>query len=100
MTPERWQQVARVYQSALEQAPAARDTFVASVTTEPQVSVGNPEILPGGYSGGAYSRGRDVMPEGKRFVVVVPSGGLPVNTRQIQVVQNWFEELKQRVPAR
>ena len=29
MTPERWQQVARVYQSALERAPAARGAFLA-----------------------------------------------------------------------
>ena len=29
MTPERWQQVARVYQSALEQAPSSRATFLA-----------------------------------------------------------------------
>ena len=29
MTPERWQQISRVYQSALEQAPASRDAFVA-----------------------------------------------------------------------
>jgi serine/threonine protein kinase len=30
MTPERWQQISRVYQSALEQAPASRDAFVAN----------------------------------------------------------------------
>jgi serine/threonine-protein kinase len=29
MTPERWQQVSRVYQSALERAPATRGAFVA-----------------------------------------------------------------------
>jgi hypothetical protein len=29
MTPERWQQVARVYESALEQAPANRSAFLA-----------------------------------------------------------------------
>jgi eukaryotic-like serine/threonine-protein kinase len=29
MTPERWQQVARVYQSVMEQAPAARGAFLA-----------------------------------------------------------------------
>ena len=30
MTPERWRQISRVYQSVLEQAPAARDAFVAT----------------------------------------------------------------------
>ena len=29
MTPERWQQISRVYQLVLEQAPAARAAFVA-----------------------------------------------------------------------
>jgi serine/threonine protein kinase len=29
MTPERWQQVSRVYQSALERAPASRAAFIA-----------------------------------------------------------------------
>ena len=28
MTPERWQQVARIYQSAMDQAPSARDAYV------------------------------------------------------------------------
>ena len=31
MTPERWQQVARVYQSAMEQEPATRDAYLTSV---------------------------------------------------------------------
>ena len=30
MTPERWQQVARVFQSAMEQEPSTRDAYVAS----------------------------------------------------------------------
>ena len=43
----------------------------------------------------------DIMPDGKRFVVIVPveelgTGAVP----QIQVVEHWFEYLKARVPIK
>jgi hypothetical protein len=34
VTPERWQQIARVYQSAIEQPPAARGAFLADMCGE------------------------------------------------------------------
>ena len=43
-----------------------------------------------------------LMPDGKQFTGVVDSGQAqsgPTATPQIQVVLNWFEELKQRVPV-
>jgi hypothetical protein len=43
------------------------------------------------------------MPDGKRFVAVVTSTG-PANSvrtiRQLQVVLDWFEEVKSRVPSK
>ena len=38
-----------------------------------------------------------VMPDGQHFLLQTPPVVEPV--RQIQVVLNWFEELKRRVPA-
>jgi hypothetical protein len=51
-------------------------------------------------------RNFDRSPDGKRWVVVVPDSGTRANANasrspsQINVVLNWFEELKQRVPVR
>lgn len=38
MTPERWQQVERIYQAALEREPAARPAFLD------QICAGDPEL--------------------------------------------------------
>jgi Tol biopolymer transport system component/predicted Ser/Thr protein kinase len=40
----------------------------------------------------------DVTPDGQRFLMVKPSEE-DASTRQINVVLNWFEELKQKVPT-
>jgi len=39
----------------------------------------------------------DVSPDGQRFLMLKASE--QAQAAQINVVQNWFEELKQRVPA-
>ena len=42
------------------------------------------------------------MPDGKRFVVIVPPGqteSTEFAQPQINVILNWFEELKERVPV-
>ncbi len=44
------------------------------------------------------------MPDGERFVVVVPvtdavTEGEQAPAGQINIVLNWFEELKERVPV-
>ncbi len=45
----------------------------------------------------------DVTADGQRFLVTVPAGGGDAGntapTPRINVVLNWFEELKQRVPT-
>jgi hypothetical protein len=43
--------------------------------------------------------GYDVSPDGKRFLMIKPGGEQPGST-QLQVVQDWFEELKRRLPVR
>jgi hypothetical protein len=47
-------------------------------------------------------RNYDITPDGKRFLGVVDAdqkAGTPI-TPPIQIVINWFEELKRRVPVR
>jgi hypothetical protein len=45
-------------------------------------------------------RNYDITPDGKRFLIVLPAQNDATKgaTAQINVVVNWFEELKQRVP--
>jgi len=81
-------------------------TFVVSVSTQPSFAVGNPAPLPVDVyqgRGPGFGRDTDIMPDGKHFVAVFPATAVPSRTagaRQIQVVLNWSEELKQRVPTK
>ena len=68
------------------------------VRTEPSVTIGNPVPLPSEVSGVlAPALDYDVMPGGG-FIAVTPAGK-EVSGRQIHIVQDWFEELKARVPS-
>ena len=75
-----------------------------SVKTSPSFSVGNPMTvvgLPTIELGG--SRTYDVTRDGRRFLVAAPvSGGRSgvVATPEIEIVINWFEDLKKRVTVR
>lgn len=48
------------------------------------------------------ARAYDVSPDGKRFLMIkedaAAQGGTP--GQRVTLVQNWFEELKQKVPAK
>ncbi len=77
-------------------APSGR-----AVETEPQLSVGIPEqlfeerFLPTGPS---YApRNYDISPDGQRFLMIKREQDLV--PRELIVILNWFEELKQRVPT-
>ena len=39
------------------------------------------------------------MPAGDQFVIVVPADDENISSPQINIVLNWFEELKERVPV-
>ena len=80
--------------------------FVAvSVTTRPTFTFGNPVPVPRPFAAGrpGFERNYDITLDGKRFLGVVAAGqtasGAPA-APQIQVVLNWFEELKARVPTK
>ena len=73
--------------------------MAVGVATEPTLSASPPHVLfEGMYSDPDVTDPVwAVMPDGKHFLVLRPPLVEPV--RQIQVVLNWFEELKRRVPA-
>jgi eukaryotic-like serine/threonine-protein kinase len=73
------------------------------VSTTPSFAFGPPVDLPKARfpdRGPGFERGMDIMPDGKRFVVIVPSREFLTGAAavpQIQVVEHWFEYLKARV---
>ena len=80
--------------------------LAVSVTTRPTFTFGNPVSVPRPFapSSQGFERNNDITLDGKRFLGVVTAGqnavgGAPA-APQIQVVLNWFEELKARVPTK
>jgi hypothetical protein len=72
------------------------------VTTQPTFAFGNPVAVPKPFQSGAQTQRRayDMTPGG-RFVGLVTAGQTESGGSappQIQVVLNWFEELKARAP--
>jgi Tol biopolymer transport system component len=87
-------------------ASAGNGQFEAvSVATRPTFTFGNPVPVPRPPAAGRpeFERNYDITLDGKRFLGVVAAGqtapGAPA-APQIQVVLNWFEELKARVPTK
>ena len=78
--------------------------MVVAVETDPVVKLGTPKSL----FRGRYI-GWDLSPDGKRFLVIAtrllrdePSSDEDSPSpfpRKINIVLNWFEELKERVPT-
>ena len=75
---------------------------VVDIETTPAVTSGNPQSIalanPRGF------RNFDFMPNGERFVTVVPAVDGETEEEQappdqINIILNWFEELKERVPV-
>ena len=72
--------------------------MVAPFETEPTFASGTPEFLldTGGYTNRRSPRFYDVSPDGQRFLLIRGDTSTPA---QIVVIQDWFEELKARVPV-
>ena len=74
--------------------------MATSITTHPALSVGTPRLLfEGQYLSSPSTNPRlyDLAPDGTRFVMNQGEGA-PRPT-ELQVVQNWFEELRRLVPT-
>jgi Tol biopolymer transport system component len=76
-------------------------SLAVDITTHPAFLPGKPEVLfTGQFSRGSTAvgaAGYDVSLDGRRFLMVKPVG--QAEATQINVFQNWFEELKRLVPA-
>jgi serine/threonine-protein kinase len=77
------------------------------ITTQPKFEMGRPVVIARGFTqgnGASGERSYDVSRDGQRFigVVIASDPGRPASFAgpQINVVTNWFEELKQRVPVK
>ena len=80
----------------------------ADVTYEPSLKIGTPHRLfpTAGYMPAALGRAWDPDPSGKRFLMIRDPASTASNASgnaspqlKIDVVLNWFEELKRRVPT-
>jgi serine/threonine-protein kinase len=74
-----------------------------SVTTDSTFTAGNPKrLFDGPYFFAPLGRNYDTSPDGQRFVVLRESSGDGQSTPSARfvLVQNWFEELKRRVPTK
>ena len=71
--------------------------FVVPIDTTEGFKAGKPTVLFEGSYINVYGYSWDVYPDGQRFLVLRP--GEQKNPRQIRIILNWFEELKQKVPV-
>ncbi len=89
--------------------PNGRELFYRSgekmmavdITTQPGFAAGKPRMLfEGPYEPTLFTNPNyDVSPDGQRFLMLKPTEQARVAPTQINVVLNWFEELKQKVPT-
>ncbi len=76
--------------------------MAVDITTQPSFSPGTPNLLfEGEYfaNGGVRRANYDVTPDGQRFVMIKAAEKDEGQKSKINVVLNWFEELKRLVPT-
>ena len=77
---------------------------VVRIKTDPAVTFGTPSIwqLPPTAVGDPQQRNWDGMHDGRRLVAVIdPALAEPgANSDQLNIVLNWFEELRARMPTK
>ena len=81
---------------------SGKKMMAVEIATKPGFSAGTPKML----FEGAYQSlptistpNYDVSPDGQRFLMLKPVESAQEAPTQINVVLNWFEELKQKVPT-
>ena len=79
---------------------AGRRMMAVPITTTPSCTAGVPQkLFEGRYGTQALVRGYDVTADGQRFYFAQYNERPPVRATQMILVQNWFEELKTKVPG-
>jgi WD40 repeat protein len=79
------------------------DMMVVEMETEPTLAPGNPRVVfTGSYRPSAVGRGRawDLSPDGEQFLMIAAAGQATGTTEDLRLilVQDWFEELRERLP--
>jgi eukaryotic-like serine/threonine-protein kinase len=76
------------------------EMMAVDIATQPGFAAGTPRMLfEGRYERAPFpSTNYDVSPDGQRFLMLKPNESADAAPTQINVVLNWFEELKRRVP--
>ncbi len=72
------------------------------IVTQPAFAFSNEQTLPvEGFNVVGFYRDYDMSPDGERLLMVFPADQADsvAGTEQINIVLNWFEELKERVPV-
>ena len=84
--------------------PAAGEFRVVTVTTQPSFTFTNPVAVPRGFGIASADEPADIRHHARRsdcgHRVRGPKPKLSIRADAIQVVLNWFEELKARVPTK
>ena len=74
--------------------------MAVSIGVQPRLSAGTPKALfSGEYAMNAPARAWDVTPDGQRFLLIRADEKSPAGIGQMNIVQNWHEELEQLVPS-
>jgi Tol biopolymer transport system component len=75
--------------------------MAVDIAVQPGFAAGKPKVLFEGRYNAAQGAtpNYDVSPDGQRFLMIRPVEQAQSAPTQINVVLNWFEELKQKVPA-
>jgi Tol biopolymer transport system component len=80
-----------------------KDAIMAvTVQIDPDLKLGTPQTLfKGPYVtvGTTIGTSWDIHPDGKKFLMMKPTGSGRLLPRKINIVTNWFEELKEKVPV-
>jgi serine/threonine-protein kinase len=83
-----------------DEGPLKVRIMAVPITTTPTFSAGIPRVLfEGPFRIDGPFRGYDVTHDGQRFLMVQEVPQPPTRVSQMVLVQNWVEELKQRVPT-
>jgi len=72
--------------------------MAVSISTEPEFKPGTPQVVFEGSYLNVAGLSYDVAPDGQRFLVLPPQCD-DSQIRELHVVTNWFEELKQLSPS-
>ncbi|MSO19245.1 MAG: hypothetical protein EXQ56_02090 [Acidobacteria bacterium] len=72
--------------------------MAVAITTQPAFAASTPKMLfEGRYETvGGLGTNFDISLDGQRFLMIKQAGSQACETTQINVVLNWFEELKQK----